>query len=103
MSEKNGTLIPSKPPPGTKALLSGVILKLNRDTLGISARFKARFIARDNFQFGVVDYTGLYAPVAYIELVRLVQSVATSKGSHIDQLDGKGAFLHANLPDSDRT
>lgn len=48
------------------------------------------------------DYAKLYAPVACIQLVRTILSVAVSKIWEIEQVDVKGAFLHASLPESDR-
>lgn len=97
----NGTWKAAKPPPGNRPLPSGVILRLKRDSTGRPARFKARLVARGNFQSEVNDYTELYAPVACIELVRVLLSISVSKGWVVHQVDVKGAFLHAALPDSD--
>lgn len=49
-----------------------------------------------------MDYLELYEPVAHIELVRTMLAVATAKGWEVHQVDVKGAFLHAKLPESDR-
>lgn len=91
----------SKPPPGTKILPSGVILRVKRDENGDVSRFKARVVVRGNFQNEFDDYAELYAPVACIELVRVIVTVAVHYGYSINHLDVKGAFLHALLPESD--
>lgn len=97
--EKNGTWeVHDNPPKGVKALPSGIILKIKRDEHSDPARFKARLVARGNFQSELEIEIDLYAPVACIEMVRLILSVAAYLGYDIEQLDVKGAFLHAPLP-----
>lgn len=93
----------SKPPPGTKVLPTGVICKLKTYASGSPARLEARLLARGNLQTDVIDYTELYDEVACIQLVRLVLSVEASKSWDIEQVNVKGAFLHATLPESDYT
>ena len=80
------------PPQGARILPSEIILKIKRDPMGKPARFKARLVARGKFQADPIDYTELYAPVACIEMVRILLSVAVAKSWSIDQLDVKGAF-----------
>lgn len=100
---KNGTwVVRSRPPPDMRPLPSGVILKLKRDSLGRPARFKGRLVARGNFQSKDVDYLEIYAPVACIELVRTIITIAIAMGWDIEQVDVKGAFLHATLPKDER-
>ena len=89
------------PPQGARILPSEIILKIKRDPMGKPARFKARLVARGKFQADPIDYTELYAPVACIEMVRILLSIAVAKSWSIDQLDVKGAFLHAALPKSE--
>ena len=88
-------------PVGTRVLPAAVILKVKRDANGRPVRFKARLVVRGNLQSDPVDYTELYAPVACIELVRVLLSVAVSLGWDIELVDVKGAFLHALLPKGD--
>lgn len=83
-------------------LPSGVILRLKRNPEGSPVRYKARLVARGNFQSDAGDYTELYAPVECIEVLRILLSVAVSNIWAIEQLDVKGAFLHADLPDSEK-
>lgn len=58
-------------------------------------------VARGNIRSDVGDYTELYAPVAFNELVQTMLAVDTFKGWYLDYVDVKGAFLHATLPDAD--
>ena len=91
----------SPPVHGQRILPTGIILRVKRDEMGNISRFKARLVVRGNFQNEFEDYAELYAPVASIELVRLIITIAIRSGLVINQLDVKGAFLHALLPESD--
>jgi len=42
-----------------------------------------------------IDYTGVFAPVARWDTIRLVLSITAGRGWH--QLDVKSAFLHAEI------
>lgn len=64
-------------------------------------KYKARLVVRGNFQSGGTYYADTYAPVAFIELVRLIFAVSVSKGWSIEQMDVKSTFLHAKLPNTD--
>lgn len=88
-------------PKGVYVLPSGIVLRVKRDSQGHVAKYKARLVVRGNFQADGNDYAELYAPVACIELVRLMFAVSVSKGWSIEQMDVKSAFLHAKLPDTD--
>ena len=86
-----------------KALPSGIVLRLKRDQEGRPARFKARLVARGNLQ--PVDentYEKRYAPVACFDLVRILLALSTSQSWSRHQVDIKGAFLYADLPESDK-
>ena len=88
------------PPPTTRILPSGVILRLKRDEEGHPKRFKAHLVARGNFQDNSVDYTELYAPVACVETIRFLLSIAASNqwsAHHVDVkalLDEHFAYNH---------
>ena len=77
----------------SRALPSGVILKLKRDAHGKPSRFKARLVARGNLQ--KVDeraYESRYAPVACFDLVRILLALSAAFGWSRHQIDVKGAF-----------
>lgn len=90
-----------KVPPGVQVLPSNIILKIKRDSDGNAARYKARVVVLGNLQSVPVTLLELYAPVACIELVRVMLTIAVSLGWEIHQVDIKGAFLHATLPKAD--
>ena len=83
-------------------LPSGIILKLKRDQYGRAAMYRARPVARGNFHPDGSSYVELYTPIACIELVRVILAVAAALGWEVEHVDIKGAFLHADLPDSER-
>lgn len=102
---QNGTWEKMKdthPPPSTTVLPTGIVLRVKRAILGKPVRYKARLAVRGNFQNDVTNYAELYAPVACIELVRLMLAVAVAKAWSVNQLDVKSAFLYATLSDTDR-
>lgn len=98
---KNGTWKEGISPSNARPLPSGIILKLKRDAKGRLARFKA-LLARGNFRNEFVAYAELCATVASIELVCALLSAAVAKKWDIHQLDVKGVFFHAPLPESNR-
>lgn len=78
---------------------SGVILKVKRNEDGQASRFKSRLVARGNLQKNSsTSYAELYAPVAPFELVRILLLLSTAFNWSRYQLDIKGAFLNATLP-----
>lgn len=99
----NGPWTVDNPPTNFLLLPLVVILKLKRDSQVRPARFKGRLEARGNLQSDFVDYAELCAPVACIELVRVLLCVAASKNWAIHQVDVKGAFFHASLSETDKS
>jgi hypothetical protein len=69
--------------------------KFNSD--GTIDRHKARLIAQGFTQTFGVDYKETFAPVAKMNTIRVLLSVAINKGWLMCQMDVKNAFLHGNL------
>lgn len=60
-------------------------------------KYKARLAAKGYTQQHGVDYGEVFAPVARLDTIRLVISLAAQKEWTIYQLDVKSAFMHGEL------
>ncbi|RVW33212.1 Retrovirus-related Pol polyprotein from transposon RE1 [Vitis vinifera] len=69
--------------------------ELNKD--GGVDKYKARLVAKGYKQEFGVDYKEVFAPVAKLDTIRLVLSMAAQNSWSIHQLDVKSAFLHGEL------
>ncbi|RVW40116.1 Retrovirus-related Pol polyprotein from transposon TNT 1-94 [Vitis vinifera] len=69
--------------------------KLNKD--GGVDKYKARLVVKGYKQEFGVDYKKVFAPVAKLDTIRLVLSMAAQNSWSIHQLDVKSAFLHGEL------
>jgi hypothetical protein len=57
-------------------------------------RNKARIVAQGFSQVEGLDFEKTFAPIAYLEAIRILLSFATSKGFKLYQMDVKSAFLN---------
>eukprot|EP00253_Pinus_taeda_P023315 PITA_23315 len=60
-------------------------------------KHKARLVAKSFSQVEGIDYTETFSPVANMNSVRLVLSLAASFKWEVHQMDVKSAFLHGDL------
>ncbi|KAI9198969.1 hypothetical protein LWI28_025275 [Acer negundo] len=92
--EKNKTWELTNLPKGRKAIGVKWVYKTKRNAKGEVQRYKARLVAKGYKQKEGVDYGEVFAPVARLETIRLLISLAAQKSWKIYQLDVKSAFLN---------
>ena len=68
-----------------------LVFKVKRNPAGEVVKHKARLVAKGFLQKEGVDYGEIFAPVARIEIVRLVVAISSMKGWSMYQL---AANLH---------
>ena len=95
--EKNRTWELVELPFGAKAIGLKWVFKIKRNADGSINKFKARLVAKGYVQQYGVDFEEVFAPVARLETIRLLISLAATNGWEIHHLDVKTAFLHGEL------
>lgn len=90
----------STPSPSQNIITGKWLFRHKLGPTGELSRYKARWVVRGfNQRFGV-DYDETFSPVIKPATVRIVLSLALSRGWPIHQLDVKNAFLHGHLQET---
>lgn len=94
--EEHNTWSVVQRPPDKKIIDSKWVFRIkeNEGDQGNSKRHKARLVAKG---YMTDQYAETYAPVAKLNTVRILLSVANQKDMHIHQMDVKTAFLNGTL------
>jgi hypothetical protein len=68
-----------------------------QDKHGVVTRNKARLVAKGYSQVEYLDFDEIFAPVARLELIRMLLAYATHHGFKLYQMDVKSAFLNDQI------
>jgi hypothetical protein len=67
------------------------VYKLKRNEAGDIVKHKARLVARGFMQQKGIDFDEVFAPVAHMEFVRLLLTLAAQEGWQVHHMDVKSA------------
>jgi len=95
--EKNDTWDLTVLPSGGKTIGVKWVFKTKFNEHGEVDKYKARLVAKGYCQQHGIDYAEVFAPVARLDTIRIVISIAAQKSWVIYQLDVKSAFLHGEI------
>ncbi|GKV20502.1 hypothetical protein SLEP1_g30621 [Rubroshorea leprosula] len=84
-------------PQGHAAIGVKWVFKEKKNSKGEVERYKARLMAKGHKQQHGIDYEEVFAPVARLETIRLIISLAAQNKWKIFQMDVKSAFINGSL------
>ena len=95
MKNKTWHLVP--PQRGRNVIGCKWVYKIKRKSDGSLDRYKARLVAKGFKQRYGIDYEDTFSPVVKAATIRIILSLAVSRGWTLRQLDVQNAFLHGVL------
>ena len=95
--KKNSTWDVVNLPKGKKPVGCKWVFTMKYKAYGSIERYKARLIARGFTHTYGIDYTETFAPVAKLNTIRVLLSLAVNLDWPLQQLDIKNAFMNGDL------
>jgi hypothetical protein len=94
--EGNKTWSLTELPIGRRAIGLKWVFKVKKNHLGV-VRHKARLVVKGYAQPQGIHYEEVFAPVARLEAIRLLQALATEEGWQVHHMNVKTTFLNGDL------